>query len=750
MTANTANDQQPKPRSKLRRLGLLLGLLLSGASLVLSALWWWAGTPGSLASTLNLAAQLMPASQRLSTDLVEGSLRHGGQVGQWHWQQGALQVRGEQTALTLDWPRLWQGHLPLAQLHLGRLKIDDQNPASEPQALTTLHWPLRVDLPWRIDWLEWAGPPAFEASGLHGHYRYDGSEHHLEVQPFEVAQGRYSAQARLQAAAPMALHASLQGQVHTMGPAGSKPLTLTAQATAEGTLSGLSAALEVKAQLQPSSATGSGPSMQLQVQAQIHPWQAQAITQARADWQQLDMAALWPGAPQTRLGGQASVTPEGSGWHIQGQLNNQNPGPWDRHALPLSHLSAQLHHPGHGLWQITQLQAKVAGGQVQGAGQQTPAGWTGQVNIAGVQPELLHTAMAAGALNGQIKAQASDARTVSIQADLQGASALGKNATGLRWDKLHLQGQWQAALWKIESLEVQAADAKLQAQFSFAPQQQSAQGQVEWQWPGMKAQAQGVLAPKQGQGHLEVAMNDAALSMAWLKRWPGWAERLQGWQASGPAKLNAQWQGGYRQADAPIQLNMTLPRLNMPAQGPEAWQLQQSHIAVQGSLQALQASIDARWLNGHQTVQLQSTATASSSALLGSPWQGNIQSASVQVSSPERTAPWKAQLQEAVGWQWTPSAIQDLLQWQAGRIAVQGPSTGQAALRWDAGQWQTRSLAPQGAAAARSKQSADRPHRRPALELVAPRVWRRNPERRGPPRSDPVGTNRGLAPECTD
>lgn len=705
MTANTANDQQPKPRSKLRRLGLLLGLLLSGASLVLSALWWWAGTPGSLASTLNLAAQLMPASQRLSTDLVEGSLRHGGQVGQWHWQQGALQVRGEQTALTLDWPRLWQGHLPLAQLHLGRLKIDDQNPASEPQALTTLHWPLRVDLPWRIDWLEWAGPPAFEASGLHGHYRYDGSEHHLEVQPFEVAQGRYSAQARLQAAAPMALHASLQGQVHTMGPAGSKPLTLTAQATAEGTLSGLSAALEVKAQLQPSSATGSGPSMQLQVQAQIHPWQAQAITQARADWQQLDMAALWPGAPQTRLGGQASVTPEGSGWHIQGQLNNQNPGPWDRHALPLSHLSAQLHHPGHGLWQITQLQAKVAGGQVQGAGQQTPAGWTGQVNIAGVQPELLHTAMAAGALNGQIKAQASDARTVSIQADLQGASALGKNATGLRWDKLHLQGQWQAALWKIESLEVQAADAKLQAQFSFAPQQQSAQGQVEWQWPGMKAQAQGVLAPKQGQGHLEVAMNDAALSMAWLKRWPGWAERLQGWQASGPAKLNAQWQGGYRQADAPIQLNMTLPRLNMPAQGPEAWQLQQSHIAVQGSLQALQASVDARWLNGHQTVQLQSTATASSSALLGSPWQGNIQSASVQVSSPERTAPWKAQLQEAVGWQWTPSAIQDLLQWQAGRIAVQGPSTGQAALRWDAGQWQTRSLAPQGAAAARSKQS---------------------------------------------
>ena len=85
MTANTPKDKLPQPRTGLRRLGLhlvlRLGWLLGGAGLALSALWWWAGTPGSLASTLNLAAQLMPASQRLSTDQVEGSLRYGGQVG---------------------------------------------------------------------------------------------------------------------------------------------------------------------------------------------------------------------------------------------------------------------------------------------------------------------------------------------------------------------------------------------------------------------------------------------------------------------------------------------------------------------------------------------------------------------------------------------------------------------------------------------------------------------------------------------
>jgi len=695
MHTETANAQAPKPRTGLRRLGLLLG----GAGLVLSALWWWAGTPGSLASALQLAVQLLPASQRLTLGQVEGSLRHGGQVGQWHWQQGALQVQGEHTTMTLDWTRLWQGDLPLTQLRVADLRIDDQNPASEPQALTTLHWPLHIDLPWQIDRLHWIGPPAFEALGLQGHYRYDGSEHHLTTQPFEVAQGRYSLQARLQAASPMALDARLQGQVHTTAPAGSKPLTLNAQASVVGTLSGLPAALELQAQLQPS--TASGQAMQLKLQAQIHPWQTQAISRARADWQRLNLAELWPGAPQTRLAGQASVTPEGSGWNIQGQLNNHSPGPWDRHALPLSQLTAQLHRPAHGLWQVTQLQAKVAGGQVQGEGLQTAAGWTGQVRIAGVHPEQLHTAIAAGALNGQIKAQAADARTVAIQADLQSESALGKNAPGLRWEKLHLQGQWQAALWNIESLDIQAADAQLHAQFRFAPQQQSAQGHVEWQLPGLKAQAQGLLAPRQGQGRLDVAMSDAALSMAWLKRWPGWAERLQGWQAAGPAQLNAQWQGGFRQTDAPIQLHMTLPRLTAPT-----WQLQQNQISLQGSLQALQARIDARGLSRTQTFQIQSQASASSTALLGGQWQGKIQTASVQVSSTERSSPWKAQLQEAVGWQWSSSALHDDGQWQAGRITVQGPSAGQATLRWEAGQWQSHTLAAQGAAAAHSSHSS--------------------------------------------
>lgn len=698
MRSTTPTESTPPPRTGLRR----LGLLLLGAVTAVSALWWWAGTPGSLASVLRLTGHCLPAGQSLQTAQVEGSLRHGGQLGLWQWQQGALQIQAHNTSITLDWSRLLRGMAPVSQLSMAHLEIDDQTPASEPQAPTTWAWPVRVDLPWQIDRLQWLGPPAFEVRALKGLYRYDGLDHRLEMQPFEVAQGRYSLQAQLQAASPMALQVNVQGQVQANATSHSKPLALQAQASLAGKLAGPQAALALQAQLQPLIPVSPSRTMQLKLDAQIRPWQAQTITQAQAEGQHLNLAALWPGAPQTSLTGQASITPEGQGWQIQAQLNNLSPGPWDRNALPLSQLTSRLQRQANGLWQVTQLQAKVAGGHVQGEGVQTSAGWTGQVRLAGLHPEQMHTAWAASPLNGHIQAQAVDARTVAIQAALTGESPLGKNTNGLRWDKLHLQGQWQAALWQIEALEIQAADAKLQAQFTYQPQTASAQGQVEWQLPGMKAQAKGLLAPQQGQGHIDIAMSDAALSMAWLKRWPGWAERLQGGQVSGPVQLNAQWQGGYRQADTTVQLRMTLPRWAAQSQSTDGWQLQQGQVSVQGRLQALQADMETRWHGAGQSLLIQSKASATSTALWGGSWHGQIQSATAQMSSPQSTVPWKAQLQEAVGWQWSSTDHLAAAQWQAGRIAVQGPTTSQAMLHWDAGQWHTRTQAAHPSSAARS------------------------------------------------
>ena len=687
----TPKGRRLRPWAVASALALLASLALGG--------WVWAGSEGSLASTLRLAAGLLPAGQSLKSEQVTGSLRHGGQIGRWHWQQAALQVQGQHMQVSLDWSKLGQGQLPLTRLGMGSLRIDDQNPASPAQVLTQLHWPLQVDLPWQIDQLTWAGTPAFEASGLQGRYAYNGIEHLLQLQPFDVAQGRYSLNAQLQAASPMALQVQLQGEVggevenQVLSRTGARPMALVAKASVQGTLGGGQASLALNAELQPADTKSS---VRLQMQARIHPWQDPAISEATAQVQQLNLAAIWPGAPQTTLSGQVSLVPQGHNWQVLADLKNQSPGPWNRRALPLSQLSAQLQRQADGLWQVQALQAQFAKGQVQGEGQQTPAGWTGLIRITGIQPDQLHTALAGSALNGQIQAKSLDAKTVAVQADLN-AERSTKTRSGLHWEQLHMKGLWQAALWDIQSLDVQAADARLQGQFSYKPASQTAQGQLQWQLPGLNGQAQGLLAPQQGQGEVQIDISDASLGMAWLQRWPGWTERLQGWQASGPGQMRVQWQGGFQQADTTVLGQTTLPRLTAQGQSPEPLRLQKGQIKVQGRLASLQASLDAQLLRGTQTWRLQTQASAGSSALSALDWQGQIDSAALQLITPEQATPWKAQLRSPVPWQWSSTAITQQLRWQAGRIALQGPTPGQAVLQWDAGQWQSHS-APQGAA----------------------------------------------------
>lgn len=684
---NRPTDTPPVARSRTGARRLLPWL--AGLVLVLGGLWIWSGSAGSLGSALRGIGWLLPAGQSLDIAQAEGSLRHGGQVAQLQWQTAGLKVQARHITLRLDWSRWGAGVLPLSQLSIETLEIDDQRPDSDPQPMQHLQLPLHIDLPWQVARLKLAGALGFEAQGLQGRYRYDGLAHTLDMQPFEVAQGRYTLQASLQAAAPMALKAQLQGQVHTPETARLSAMVLDARAWLDGTLSGSEARLNLQAQLQPLLAPPPAKPMHMQLQAQIQPWQKPAMVQARADWQHLNLASLWPGAPQTSLTGQATVTPDGPAWRIQAQLDNQAPGPWDRHALPLSQLNLQLHgRPTQ--WQVRQLQARVAGGRVQGEGGQTPAGWTGKIQIDGVQARQLHTALSSATLQGQIQAQTTDAQAIAFVADLLAAAGKDQPPTGLRWDKLHLQGQMQGEQWHIQSLDLQAVDARLQGQFTFQPARRSAQGQLELNLPGLHARTEGMLAPQQGQGSALIDIRDAAQAMAWLRRWPGAGERLQSWQAAGTGQLKAQWQGGFEQGQTPVQLDVRLPRWTYPNPGGLPWQVPYTQITVSGPLQALQAQLETRLQSGEQTVQLQTRLSATRPAVRSSEWQGRIESASALVTAPGqpgRTARWQAQLQEAVGWRGSVGSASHALHWQAGQILWQGPTPGTARLVWDAGQW---------------------------------------------------------------
>ena len=684
-------------------LSALLGPLVLVAALW--GLWVWTGTPGSLGTALNMVHWALPSGQQLRSTDVQGNLQQGGRIGQISWQSGGLQVQAQDTLLVLDWSQLWRQAWPVQSIRIQSLRVQDQRPPKPVTPLTELRLPLPLQLALQVDQLIWQGSTAVTLSDVRAQYAFDGQAHRLDVESLALAQGRYTVQARLQGAAPMALHIAVQGQVQTPASGRTPALQLQVLSTVQGTLSGPQAQLSVQAELAPTPGQGAlgraQDKVHLSLQAQIQPWQAQAVVQAEGQWQALDLAPLWPGAPQTRLQGQARLLPDGAAWQLDAQVDNQLPGAWDLQRLPLAQLNLKARH-AQGLWQIQQAQARLAAGQLQGQGQQTPNGWTGQLEIQNLQPALLHSAWAGPAVQGTLKAEATGADTIALSADLQAPKAQATNATSpaaLQWEQLQLTGQWHPERWDIDSLRLQAARAVLEAQFKWQPTQKAVQGRMTLELPGMQASAQGNLAPTSGQGRLEVQMQDAASSQAWLQGLPGWGASLKTFKASGPARLNAQWQGGFEQADAPLSLNLQWPRIESvqpssaqaAASGsstrPAPWFLAPGQLQMQGNPLAVQAELQARLGQGAQSAQLQTTWRASRENVRSPGWQGRIEQLSLSTPNTQSpsAAPWRLVLQSTLAWQARLDPM--ALTWGPSNWLLQGPSPGRPRLQAEAGAW---------------------------------------------------------------
>jgi translocation and assembly module TamB len=714
-TVHLPKDAPSPARSLLRRMAKGLGALsavslsaLLGPLVLVAALWglWvWTGTPGSLGTALNMVHWALPSGQQLRSADVQGNLQQGGRIGQISWQSGGLQVQAQDSLLVLDWSQLWRQAWPVQSIRMQSLRVQDQRPPKPFTPLTELRLPLPLQLALQVDQLVWQGSTAVTLSDVRAQYAFDGQEHRLDVDSLALAQGRYTVQARLQGAAPMALHVAAQGQVQTPA-SGRKPaLQLQVLSTVQGQLSGPQAQLSVQAELAPTPGQGAlgraADNVQLMLQAQIQPWQAQAVVQAEGQWQALDLAPLWPGAPQTRLQGQARLLPDGAAWQLDAQVNNQMPGAWDLQRLPLTQLSLKARH-AQGLWQIQQAQAQLTSGQLQGQGQQTPQGWTGQLEFQNLPPALLHSAWAGPDVQGTLKAEATGADTIALSADLQAPKAQATNAAypaALQWEQLQLTGQWHPERWDIDSLRLQAARTVLEAQFKWQPTQKAVQGRMTLALPGMQASAQGNLAPTSGQGRLEVQMQDAASSQAWLQGLPGWGDQLKTFKSSGPAQLQAQWQGGFDQIDAPLSLNLQWPRVEWTQPSPNGtptspsihrpatWFLAPGQLKMQGTPLAVQAELQARLGQGSHSAQLQSTWNAKRSDVDSANWQGRIEQ--LAISTPNTptpsTAPWQLALQSSLTWQAQLDRM--AFTWGPSNWLLQGPSPGRPRIQAEAGAW---------------------------------------------------------------
>lgn len=611
----------------------LLALLGAGA-------WWWSGSEGSLATGLRLTDALLPAGQSLQASGVEGSLRHGGRIASLQWQQDGLSLKAQGLALQIDAGRLLQGQLPLHTLHLDRLEGQSQNAAQSSSPVTQLIWPLQVQLSWRIGTLHWQGAAPFDATALQGDYRFDGQHHALLLDRLQWAQGQYRARIELQARTPMALDAQLQGELawpsqHTAH----QPLQAFAQL--KGALGGVHAELALTARLSTPDKRPDAP--QLELQGQWHPQAAQPITALQARLQQIDLSMLWPSAPQTGLNGDVQAHADGSLWRLDVALTNRVTGPLDQGRIPLQQLQARLLHDATG-WQVPTFQARWPGGGVRGQGQWQASAWQGQWQIDRLQAVQWWSSLPGPALTGQITAIQHESGALALQARLQPqdsppAPAGSGTAAGLR-----LEARWQDGSWTLPQFQLDWADAHVQGEGRWTPAQALLQASAQWQLPGLRAGLKGQLSPRQGSGQWQIESQDTQRLWAWLSRWPGLRERLQGWRRPDALLADGQWQGGWAASGLVLQARMATPE-----------------VQAQARTALRQDGASGNWRGQIEQLQLQ--------------WQGLR-------GDP---APGQMDLQNPLPWLWHPQDRR--LQWQAHRWLLQGPG-GRAPVVVDAGDWQ--------------------------------------------------------------
>ena len=396
---STPTTATPRPRSRTRRVLRALGWTLAGLLLVVLLLaagtWWWLGSNTSLAFALAQAAQRLPAGQTLESRDVTGSLRTGGRIGWLKWQSESLAVEVNDATLGWQLAPLFQRKVQLGEIHAASLSIERRGPPSDTptEPLTQVALPVEVaEVPFRIDEVRWAGPPALEAKGLAGRYSYLGAQHALDIEGVDIADGHYSARVRLQGPAPMALDATLDGRVKAPL-AEDRHIEVQAKASVKGTLAGPEARLQVAADLQPTEPNAEAP-MEAMLRAQIAPWLPQPVVDAKADLRNVDAASLWPGAPRTRLTGTVELAPDAAtgpaAWKASADIRNAVAGPWDEQKLPVEQVQAQVGFDGT-TWTVPEATVRAGGGRVDAEGSWSPAPspWQVRATVRGVRPGAL-------------------------------------------------------------------------------------------------------------------------------------------------------------------------------------------------------------------------------------------------------------------------------------------------------------------------------------------------------------------------
>ena len=649
----------------------ILAAALLTVLVLVGGVWVWGGSSSSLNMALARAASYLPADQTLEVIDATGSLRQGGHIARLRWTRGGLSVEAVDVDIAWSLLPLWDGELRLGKLGVRQLTIDDRRPVTPPGSTeppAQLQLPIRVDAAFAIDNLVWVGPPGLQATGVAGRYKFDSVNHSLDEGQLHISSGTYGVKARLQAQAPMALAVELDGTVQTTVPNSKQAVTVQANASITGSLAGRDAMLVLQSELRPQLAAGADQGLQATLTANIQPWQAQPLVRAQAQWQALNLAALWPQAPQTHMTGAAHVTPAGAGWQAAVQLRNRGSGPWNQQRLPLESLDAQIVFTD-GQWVIQSLNALGAGGRMAAQGQAsgTSAGaamasaWQVKATAQGVNPAALDTRLEAVVLDGQLTAQQTpggihfDARLQSAanpRSAKPGPAKPSDTLRGLKLQTVEAKGVWKSPALQLNHLLVVTPDAKLEGSAAWHTLSGGAEGRLALALPGATATLDGNLSAASGDGALSAKVTDAARVSLWLEQLPGAPVTVPKALRQGRGELSARWQGGWQQQGLARGVALTV-----------AAQLDQDPIRL-----ALQSTLHGGRVND-------------------TTWQASLDTASVQIQGLTKTGVWSLALTDPVQFKRQQDPRIQLLEMSAGAARLTGPVPGTARLQWQTARW---------------------------------------------------------------
>ncbi|MET3497280.1 translocation/assembly module TamB domain-containing protein [Variovorax boronicumulans] len=682
MSNDAANAPVPTPpavkRSRARRALRALAWTVAGFFLVVALLvagaWWWLGSNTSLAFALAQAAQRLPAGQTLESRDVSGSLRTGGHIGWLKYQSESIAVEVNDATIGWQFAPLFQRKVQLGEVHAKQVLIEKRGAPSDKPAepLEKLVLPVDVDVPFRIDELRWAGPPALQALNLNGSYVYKNAEHALEVKGVDIADGHYSARVKLQGPAPMAIDAALDGRVKAPLAEG-RSIDVLAQATIKGTLAGTAARLQVAAELKPAEENTEAP-MEAKLQAQIAPWLPQPVIDAKADLRNVDAASLWPGAPETQLTGSVAVEPDAdagpSAWKASADIRNAVPGPWDKARLPVEQVQGRVGFDGTN-WTIPEATVRAGGGRIDAEGRWSPAPapWQIRATVRSVRPGALHSELAGAPVSGQLTAQQRE-DTISFDAALKAeGGASSKALPGFALDRALAQGQWKDQVLDLRTLRIEAQRASVDGKLQVRVAEQAASGKLNLVLPGGGATLEGRIAPDAGAGDIKARIDDADTLQRWVEGLPGLSGVFAGTSAKGAVRLDASWQGGWRtiqrrieNANAPAQrgiaeptlkAQLAAPRLDltMPAAQPggtaTAVQLRDLQADLAGSLAQATLTLKGEAATGTQKLTLDTRASGGISGT--NQWRAALASLRLQAQDSARPGnPWLVELSREV------------------------------------------------------------------------------------------------------